>query len=70
MLEVQDILKNILQNSSIKSNTIVELFPPVIFAKKTFKGIPLTSLQSKRYIEGTAIILLPCFASQGAVLLF
>ena len=76
ILEVQNILKNILQNSSIKSNIIVALFPPVIFAKKTFKGVPPTSLHCRRYIEGTAIILLPllpvrckglccCFRSPG-----
>ena len=45
LLEVQDILKNILQNSSIKSNIIVALFPTVIFvtshAKTYTNGFPL-----------------------------
>ena len=68
MLEVQDILKNILQNSSIKSNIIVALFPTVIFAKN-IQGY-ISSFQKVH--RGDSSNFASTFASQveSAVLLF
>ena len=68
LLEVQDILKNILQNSSIKSNIIVALFPTVIFAKN-IQGY-ISSFQ--KVLRGDSSNFASTFASQveSAVLLF
>lgn len=68
MLEVQDLLKNILLNSSIKSTIIVALFPPVIFAKN-IQGY-ISSFQKVH--RGDSSNFASTFATQvqGAVLLF